>query len=78
MRGHRGLAYFRMSIIAFKTSIDFMQFVRIWPKREEELNPGKWFFIRFGLIACSSLIYLASSILHLIMVAIPSKKYYFF
>lgn len=62
-----------MSITVMGSTLDFMYMFQIWPQREEELDPSKWYYIRFFLVLATTLINLIGSVLHLFLVSIPSK-----
>lgn len=57
-----------------RSTLDFMIFCRIWPNRDEELDPSKWYYIKFVLVMLSTVVNLIGSVLHLSKVSIPSES----
>ncbi|KAJ3642135.1 hypothetical protein Zmor_024944 [Zophobas morio] len=56
-----------MTLVVLSETLSYLRFSCIWPKEGHELNPGKWFYIRFILMLTSQSIILFGSSAHLVV-----------
>ncbi|KAJ3642132.1 hypothetical protein Zmor_024941 [Zophobas morio] len=62
-----------MTLVILGETLSYLRINGIWPKSGHELNPGKWFYIKFILLLTSQSVILIGSSAHLV-VSVQSKS----
>ncbi|KAJ3642131.1 hypothetical protein Zmor_024940 [Zophobas morio] len=62
-----------MPLVILGETLSYLRFNCIWPKKGHELNPGKWFYIKFILMLTSQSVIIFGSSAHLV-VSIQNKS----
>ncbi|KAJ3642133.1 hypothetical protein Zmor_024942 [Zophobas morio] len=56
-----------MTLVILGETLSYLRINGIWPKKGHELNPGKWFYIKFILMLTSQSVILLGSSAHLVV-----------